>query len=1077
MDRILRIQLLGDFHLSYGDEPVTTVDTPRLHSFLAYLLLHQESPQSRQRLSFQFWPDSNESQARTNLRNLLFRLREGFPDVDQFLEVDSKTIWWKPGGPYQLDVDEFKQMLLLAEDAEKKENTGEYQELLQNAVDVYKGDLLPNCYDDWIFPEREELSQDFLRALEKLITLLEKEPNYIEAVEYAQRLLRHDELHEAAYRTLMRLHALNGDRARALRTYHVCADILEKELGMDTSLPTRDLYEQLLDRDLPAKTPTRAAGRESPLVGRDQAWGEVQKAWRKSNEKPCFALIKGEAGIGKTRLAEEFLRWARKQGVTAAKARSYPAEGDHAYTPVIALLRSESFQEKLAQLENVWLTEIARLLPELRVDLPDIPDPERLPESLKRQRMFEACAQAVFRDEGSLVLVIDDLQWCDHETLDWFRFLIEYDSETKLLILATLRSEDLEPDDQLASVLSEMRRVGCLREIELNRLDQTNTLSLAANISSGEIDDQFAIRLYQETEGNPLFVVETVRSWLSDAGGGKHHRPTVPPKIQAVIETRLSALSPEARELADLAAVAGREVNIDLLDQATTRNEEEVVQGLDELWQRRVIRDQGSDGYDFSHEKFREVIYQTLSPPRRTHLHQKIANALEITYQDRTAEVASLLANHCKKAGRQEKAFHYYIEAGDLARQVYAMEDAIDFYQRALEIKLDPEVALEIRLFEGLGEALLSETRYEQAMSAYRSMHEAAVKAENICAGARSWLGLCKVQERLGKHQEAFDSAEQAVKAAESAGTEGLLASAILEKGAAMYRMGEAKKALSLGEKALDLSRKVKDHFLQARSLNLLGQINDMLGKYQESQVYKEEALSIFEEVNDHRARWWTRSVLLNMANTISLTGNYQRAIELYQEALDTEVDVSDPDWEWICLFNIAWSRIELGEFAKAEVILREILVKAISSGWFGLSMTNAYLANACLKQGRLEDALPAAKEAVLLAQESGAKEFLGAAWRILGKVAAQMDHPINIGNEEVDVRDCFTNSLEIFEEIQAEPEKARTLRSWGRYEMSKGDRRRGRSMWEEARGIFNQLGVTAEVEAMDQEMGSDLLI
>jgi tetratricopeptide (TPR) repeat protein len=210
------------------------------------------------------------------------------------------------------------------------------------------------------------------------------------------------------------------------------------------------------------------------------------------------------------------------------------------------------------------------------------------------------------------------------------------------------------------------------------------------------------------------------------------------------------------------------------------------------------------------------------------------------------------------------------------------------------------------------------------------------------------------------------------------------------------------------------------------------------------------------------------------MANSVSLRGDYQQAIKLYQEALNTEVAVSDPDWEWICRFNMAWARIQHGDYAEAETNLREILAEADSSGWFGLSMINAYLANACLKQGRIEDAYLPAIEAVTLAQESGAQVSLEAAWRILGRVAAGRDDPVRIGDEDLDARDCFKRSLEIIEEIQAESEKARTLRSWGRYEMIAGDPKQGRAMWDEAREIFHRLGVTTEVEAMDQEMGSD---
>jgi hypothetical protein len=172
----------------------------------------------------------------------------------------------------------------------------------------------------------------------------------------------------------------------------------------------------------------------------------------------------------------------------------------------------------------------------------------------------------------------------------------------------------------------------------------------------------------------------------------------------------------------------------------------------------------------------------------------------------------------------------------------------------------------------------------------------------------------------------------------------------------------------------------------------------------------------------------------------------------------------------------MAWARIENGDFIEAETDLRKILTCAEGSGWFGLSMTYSCLANACLKQGKVEDALEPAREAVILSLQSGAQEFLGAAWRILGRAVAGTESVVEIEDEEADARACFTHSLDIFEEIQAEPEKARTLRAWGMYEIKSGDQDQGRAMWKEAREIFNHLGVTTEVEAMDQEMGADSL-
>ena len=386
------------------------MDTPRLKSFFSYLLLHRNSPLSRQRLSYLFWPNSSESQARTNLRNLLYHLREDLPDADRFLDVGSKTLSWHPEAPFKIDLDDFEDASVRAEGAQKTGDQAALREALEEAVDSYGGDLLPSCYDDWIFPERERLSQAYMRALEQLVEILEVDRDYDAAVKKAQQLLRHDHLHEVTYCRLMRLYALNGETARALRTYHTCVDTLEKELGLDPGIATRDLYKQLLDRDFEVEAPPRVAEKGTALIGRDEEWGALQMAWRDLDRQPHLTLIKGEAGIGKTFLAEEFLRWARRQGITGIKTRSYPAEGELAYTPVTELLKSEPISSKFVSLEDTWLTEIARLLPELRIDRPDLPDPEQLSENWQRQRMFEACAITLLQGEGALVVVFDDLQ-------------------------------------------------------------------------------------------------------------------------------------------------------------------------------------------------------------------------------------------------------------------------------------------------------------------------------------------------------------------------------------------------------------------------------------------------------------------------------------------------------------------------------------------------------------------------------------------------------------------------------------------------------------------------------------------
>ena len=207
---ILHINLLGDFRLRYDETLVTTVVQPRMQALLAYLLIHRDSPQSRQQLAFLFWPDTSESQARTNLRQLLHYLHRALPDVHQFLQIETKTVQWRQESPFATDIADFNHHLTEAAAAMKEGRVALERTELESALKHYSGELMPACYDDWILPERERLRQAYARALERLILLEEEQRDYPLAIEHAERLLRHEPLHKTTYRRLMGLHAPHG---------------------------------------------------------------------------------------------------------------------------------------------------------------------------------------------------------------------------------------------------------------------------------------------------------------------------------------------------------------------------------------------------------------------------------------------------------------------------------------------------------------------------------------------------------------------------------------------------------------------------------------------------------------------------------------------------------------------------------------------------------------------------------------------------------------------------------------------------------------------------------------------------
>jgi DNA-binding SARP family transcriptional activator/predicted ATPase len=706
----LHIRLLGDFSLLYNDQQVTSLNTTRLQSLLAYLVLHRDVPQQRQHLAFLFWPDTTEAQARNNLRQLLHQLRQAFPPVEHFLSTDTHMLHWHSISPFHLDVAEFEQALTLADAATRGNDQRALQAALEQADGVYRGELLPGCYDEWILPERERLRQRHLQALEQLLRLFEVQGDTVTAIRYAQRLLGLDPFSEDLYRHLMSLFTQNNDRASALHVYHTCVTTLQREMGVDPGPATREAYERLMQQETPtiqARAQQTLPAATPALIGREREWERLHDAWQRATDfvtcppdrVPHFVLVTGEAGIGKSRLTEEFLQWASQQGVITAKTRSYAAEGQLSLAPVTDWLRSDGLRAPLRQLDKVWLIEVARILPELLAEQPALPHYGSVAEYGQRQRFFEALTRAVLVASQPLLLLIDDLQWCDQETLEWLHFLLRFDPMARLLVVGCARQEELPPPHPLRTFLLDLRNTMRVTEIPLEPLDAAETAKLASRVAKRELSLDEGLHLYHETGGYPLFVVEMVRANLGRVPASlpeidrSHRQPPLddarmlPPRMHAVLVGRLLQLSASAREFVELAATIGREFTLDLLSTVGNADTDGAVSALDELWHKRIVREHGANSYDFTHDKLREVAYGEISAPQRRMLHRRVAQALEAMHGEEDLDaVSGQIASHYERAGLIKQALPFYQRAATVAQRMYANEDAIGLLMRSLEL-------------------------------------------------------------------------------------------------------------------------------------------------------------------------------------------------------------------------------------------------------------------------------------------------------------------------------------------------------------------------------------------------------
>jgi DNA-binding SARP family transcriptional activator len=555
------------------------------------------------------------------------------------------------------------------------------------AVAEYHGDFLPGLYDDWLHEIRSELERQCVGLCDLLCAARTRSGDLAGAVDAARRRIQLQPLEEVGYRTLMLLLADLGDRAGAVGTYHRCVSVLEREVGVVPDPATQRIFRRLVSEGRPAGAgPLEidpAGGRSgrvaARLIGRSREVGLLQELWRAcAAGRPGLVLVRGGAGVGKSRLVAEIAGLARRQGAVVASSQCFGTLGRVALAPVADWVRAPAVQSATATLDLPWRVEVRRLAPSAGRGERGA-GARAMVDAWQRHRFFEGLARALIAVDRPMLLVLDNLQWCDQETLAFVTFFLTLASGSPILLAGTLRDDSLGEDPDLASWMVSLRASGLVTEITLDPLEAADTARLAEAISGRPLAEADADLLQAATGGFPLFVIEAVRSAI-DPGSA----PVLAGDLTAVLRSRIEQGTGTAREVAGLAAAVGADFTLDLLTEAGDLDAGLVVAAVDELWRRRIVRE-FRDGYDFSHDLLRDAAYALVSPPKRWLLHRRIAQALELLHAGNTDIVAAQLAEQYARGGRPRRAVDYYRRAADVAAGLFAYAEAIRLHTKALE--------------------------------------------------------------------------------------------------------------------------------------------------------------------------------------------------------------------------------------------------------------------------------------------------------------------------------------------------------------------------------------------------------
>jgi DNA-binding SARP family transcriptional activator/predicted ATPase len=973
----LSLTFLGQFQSTLDAKPLSAFRSARVQGLLVYLALTIQKPQSREVLAALFWPEEPEVVAKKNLRQSLYQLRQvlgkAAPQKEPYLLVTRSTIQFNAASDYSLDVADF--LVALENDH------------LEQAVNLYQGDLLPGftCdslpFEEWLRIERERLHRLALDALSELAGRSLLKADYRNAENLAQRQLALEPWREEAHRQLMQALALLGERSAALAQYETCRSVLEGELGVEPSAETEALAarirNQKLGRDNRRQHTHPLARRRltTPFVGRKSEHDLLVKAFQQVRLGNIqIVVLLGEAGIGKTRLAQSFLEWAATQGADVLRGQAFETSGRLSYQPLTQVLRQRLERENAPEdlLSDLWLTQLTRILPELRDRYPDLSEPTQ-EEATARQHLFEAIARLgqALAERSPLVLFFDDWHWADAASLDVLHYaaLRWLEERTPILVLLTMRKEAFTESPDLQIWLARLKHDIPFEQVNLATLSRAETEQLIhALFESKEGEDgtpdgagnqsqltRFGRWLFKETDGQPFFLVETLKAldeqglfqpgtdvigwqveWSKLDMQALESDTRVLPGVQAMIQGWLERLTAPAGNLLAAAAVLGQEATFDNLCRVAGLDEIQALAALDELLARQLLLEADESSatpvheaaYAFSHQKLHEVVYSEAGSARRRILHRRAFEALQAT-----AASAAELAYHALNASLPAEAFHHSLAAGNEAMRLFATRVAITHFETAWQLaeKMgwpdDISGADRQGLYASLGRAYELAEAWLEAQATYQAM---IAYADAIGAAAMQCLGLNRLatvyNNGFKDPQRAIALLEQALKVAEQSGDQRGLAETEWNLSVATRMQHKPDLARQHGEQALAIARQLSHPQLLARCLNSLAYIHSLLRQWDTVGAYAREARDLYAaagdrvlEADSQRVLGWSQIYI----------GQPHASLATLQETFAFSRRIENLWGQAECAWRLACTLTELGRYGEAIELARQAVKQA----------------------------------------------------------------------------------------------------------------------------------------------------
>lgn len=968
MDNKLQILLFGPFEIYlHGKSLIQECRFSQQTQSIAKILFSSRGKVvTSEKMIEIVWPKDSVDSARNNLHVRISQLRNGLGEKKSIIQTIHGGYLLQTDETCWLDVEEFQQR---CDQGKDYQNTGKQNQAIaayESARQIYRGDFLAeDIYEDWTFNEREFLRERFLTLLVELSECYAQQGRFRLAIARARHALKQDPLRENIYVRLMLYHYFSGERPQALRLFESCQKILKEELGVTPMDSTSQLVEQIKLGTLwkapgvQKYPPPIYVGKlfevpyallEIPFIGREREYAWLLSQWNDKNKRPI--LLEGETGVGKSRLIETFTGYLETQGVQVLHVQLSPFK----HSPLkalISVLASRLSENIFAKLNPITLASLSRRFPEFNKWVKDIQEQPALSLSDERELFYQSITSlaAAIASQPTL-LVIDDAHRLNRTTAD---LLGELNKSFHLLL--SYRSEETPSEHPVRLLFGN-------NHLCLSPLSDTEINALIQKLS-GQDHPEIAEKIAALSNGNPLYLITLLQHMFEsgqlyvEKGGNwnltNQQNPTVPESLHRTIEIRLQNLNREQRLVFDSASVLGGEFEFALLKHINPFDEEHLLRILDELIETGLIfepRSTTQSEFVISHDCYVEVAYETLPSIRKKNMHLKIAKSIEILFDDQLDNHLSELANHYDKAEKPLEACYFAILAGEQAVSQYAFSEARYFFGRALEL-LPPE------RINDLARVRLAREKVFEVQAMRKEEDEELIELEalspQLSPDQKAEIQLRRAYYAwiVGNDQEAQSAIKAAILKAQSCNDKLILTKALILAGRAAL---DQELAVDYLQQAQNLSREIDQLGLEGDITRYLGNAFYWQGKFNESRIFFEKALTIHQRVGDLRGEL---SALNNLAHVLALIGDHRQSIGNYQKAQEICENIGDRLAEGVILTNLGGLTANQGNYQTAQIYLEKAtVIRSEIDNDEGLAVAFSHLGKVHRHQGCFDDAL-----------------------------------------------------------------------------------------------------------------------